>query len=183
MIDELHCFRDGEVSGLFGDQRVHLLADAAVGGMTLRRSAQLDEVHGLARVHLHIEADAVGHRDRVLRRVANPSVLQGVVQCGARVHDAVPVVAGACFTNGFRFGVAVARRQRLPFERQEPVPLQVTKGAVVGKHIESVRRPLERAAGPVAPVGAISHICAKDCGALFAGHPLHDGDQLIVGQR
>ena len=46
---------------------VHLLADAAVGGVPLRRGAQLDHVHRLARVHLHVEADAVGHRHRVGR--------------------------------------------------------------------------------------------------------------------
>ena len=70
VIGELHRRGDGAVAGLLGDQRVHLLADAAVGRMALRRGAQLDDVHGLARVHLHVEPDAIGHRDGVGRDVA-----------------------------------------------------------------------------------------------------------------
>ena len=68
VIGELHRGGDGAVAGLLGDQRVHPLADAAVGGMPLRRRAQLDDVHRLARVHVHVEAHAVGHRHRVRRQ-------------------------------------------------------------------------------------------------------------------
>ena len=47
-------------SGALLDQAVHRLADAAVGGVTLRGGAQLDHVHRLARIHLHVVAQAVG---------------------------------------------------------------------------------------------------------------------------
>src|SRR5713226_2467208 len=63
VIRELHRGGDRHVPGAAGDQRVHLLADAAVSGVPLRRRAQLDDVHRFARVHLHVKPDAVGHRD------------------------------------------------------------------------------------------------------------------------
>ena len=65
VIGELHRAGDGAVPGLLRDQGVHALADAAIGGMPLRRRAQLDDVHRLARVHVHVEPHAVGHRHRV----------------------------------------------------------------------------------------------------------------------
>ena len=42
VIGELHRGGDGAVAGALGDEAVHLLADAAVGRMALRRGAQLD---------------------------------------------------------------------------------------------------------------------------------------------
>src|SRR6185436_10028547 len=54
VIDEGHRVRDGSVAGALGDEAVHLLADAAVGGMALRRGAQLDDVHRFAREAMHV---------------------------------------------------------------------------------------------------------------------------------
>ena len=62
--------------GHLGDQPVHLLAHAPVRGVALRRRAQLDHVHRLAGVHLHDEADAVGHGNRVLGCVLEPGLAQ-----------------------------------------------------------------------------------------------------------
>src|SRR5438128_9789502 len=63
MIDEFHRLGEGAMAGSFGDQGVHLLADTAIGGMSLRRSSKLEDVHGFACVHIHVEPDAICHRD------------------------------------------------------------------------------------------------------------------------
>ena len=66
------------MAGAIGDQAVHLLADAAVGGVALRRGAQFDDVHGLARVHVHVEADPIRHRHRIGRHGVESG--QGFIQ-------------------------------------------------------------------------------------------------------
>src|SRR3954471_21201241 len=43
VVDERHRGGDGAVAGALGDQAVHVLADASVGGVALRRGAQLDD--------------------------------------------------------------------------------------------------------------------------------------------
>ena len=53
------------MAGALLDQAVHRLGDAPVRGMALRRAAELDQVHRLARVHVEIEPDAIGHGHRV----------------------------------------------------------------------------------------------------------------------
>ena len=82
MVGELHRRGNRAVAGLLGDERVHLLADAAVRRMSLRRAAQLDDVHRLARVHVHVEAHAVGHGHGVRRDVAQARVGERLVQVG-----------------------------------------------------------------------------------------------------
>ena len=74
------------------------------------------------------------------------------------------------------------RRERLPLERQQAVPLQVAERAVVGEHVEAVRGPLERAAGAVAAVGAVADVGAQHGGPLVGRHAARDREQLIVGQ-
>src|SRR5439155_22731433 len=56
MVDEAHGLGDRTVPGLFRDQPVHLLTHGAIAGVTLRRRAQLEHVHGFARVELHDKA-------------------------------------------------------------------------------------------------------------------------------
>src|SRR5436189_10726 len=56
VIREPHRGREGAVAGALGDQPVQRLCDPPVGGMALRGAAELDQVHRLARVHLHIKA-------------------------------------------------------------------------------------------------------------------------------
>ena len=51
--------------GGLGDLAVHLAGHGPVGLVALRLAAQLDQVHRLAGVHGHREADAVGQRDGV----------------------------------------------------------------------------------------------------------------------
>ena len=69
---ESHRGRDGAMPGLLRDQRMHPLTHAAIGRMALGRGAQLDHVHRLARVHVHVEANAVCHRDGVRATVSWP---------------------------------------------------------------------------------------------------------------
>ena len=44
----------------------------------------------------------------------------------------------AGFLDGRRLDVAMVRAERLPFERQQPVALEIAEGAVVGEHVEPV---------------------------------------------
>jgi hypothetical protein len=53
------------MAGLFPDQPMHGLADPSVGRVPLWRGPQLDDVHRLAGIHVHVEADTVGHYDGV----------------------------------------------------------------------------------------------------------------------
>src|SRR3954462_8411371 len=55
-----------------GDEAVHLGRDGAVAGVALAPGAQLDELHGLARVEVQDVADAVAQRERVERLAFTP---------------------------------------------------------------------------------------------------------------
>ena len=62
------------------------------------------------------------------------------------------------------------RRQRLPLEREQAVPLEIAERAVVGEDVEAVGRALERAAGAMAPVRALADVGAQDRGAIVDRH-------------
>ena len=177
-----HRVRDEPMSRLLGDQGVHLLADAPVGGMSLRSGAQLDQVHRLARVHFHVETDAVGHRHRVRRDGGQTGGVQRIVQLGRGLHHLGPVLVRARGFDGIGLDVAVERGQRLPLERQHPVALQIPERAVVGQHVKPIHRPLERAPGLVSAVAALSNIRAQHAGAVVGRHRPRDIEQPIVGK-
>src|SRR5690348_4441694 len=61
VVDEAHGCGNRAMAGHTFDEPVHLLAHTTIGRMALRRSPQLDDVHRLARVHLHDEANAIRH--------------------------------------------------------------------------------------------------------------------------
>jgi hypothetical protein len=183
VVGERHGARDRTVSRRLGDQRVHALADAAIGGMPLRRGPQLDDVHGLARVHVHVEPDAERHRDGVRRHALETGAAQALVERRRHLHGTLPHIVTAGVADRGRFAVAMARRQRLPFEGQQAMPLQIAKGAIVGEHVEAVGRALEGAPGSMPAVRAIADVCAEDARAIVRGHAPGNGHQLIVGQR
>src|SRR3954453_3964661 len=62
-VDVRHDPRHGGMH--LGDEAVHLVRDGAVAGVALAPGAQLDELHGLARVEVQDVADAVAQRERV----------------------------------------------------------------------------------------------------------------------
>ena len=78
-----------------GDEPVHGLADAPVRGVPLGRRPELQHVHRLAGVHLHVEADPVGHAHRIGRHGGEARGRDGVVERGRRLHDPPPVGAAA----------------------------------------------------------------------------------------
>src|SRR5216684_3334100 len=80
VVGKRHGRRQRAVPGPLGDQAVHRLRDAPVGRVALRGAAQLDEVHRLARVHLYVETDAVGHGHRVGGHLGQARGRDGVVQ-------------------------------------------------------------------------------------------------------
>ena len=115
--------------------------------MALRRRAQLDHVHRLARVHVHDESHAIRHRhgvlrdDRAGRRSTSASCSAAERSMTSRQSASPPASTSASGCD-----VAVARRQRLPVDRQQPMTLQIAERAVVGEHVEAIARALERAA-------------------------------------
>ena len=60
----------------------------------------------------------------------------------------------------------MARRERLPLECQQPVALKVPERAVVGQHVEAVRRPLEGAARTMTAIAAIANVAAQHTRAI-----------------
>ncbi len=76
----------------------------------------------------------------------------------------------------------MARRQGLPFERQQAVALQIAERAVVGEHVEAIGRALERAAGPVTPVPAVAGVGPQHRRAFVGRQAARDRQQLVVGQ-
>ena len=94
----------------------------------------------------------------------------------------LPHLAAAGLDERRRLAVSVARGQRLPFEREQPVTLQIAECAVVGEHVETIGGAFERAARPVATVSR-SPTYARSRPAMVSGHPPGEREQLIVGQR
>ena len=173
--------RDGAVAGLLGDEAVHLLRDLAVGGVARRHRAQLDEVHRLARVHLHREPDPVRERHRVRRLLGEP-VDERVVERRRAAHGVVELGAEPGFVDRFGDVVTVQRAQRLPLDREHPVALQVAERAVVGDDVEAVVDAFERAPGAVTTVVALPHVRAEQLAALAVAERAHARQDLIVGQ-
>ena len=131
------------------------------------RGAQLDQVHRLARVHVHVETHAIGHRDRVRTDAGEIGLLYLIVQLGAALHHTFPIVRSTDLGHRIGHQVAVKRRQRLPFEREHAVSLQITERPVVTEDIETVGCPFERAARFVAAVGALADVGLQHTGPLF----------------
>jgi len=133
------------MAGDFGNRRVHLLADPAVGRVTLGGRTKLDDVHRLPSVHVHVEPDAISHDDGVCRGIFQTSCRQRLVQRSGAFHHFTPVYERAGLLDCRRLNISVGRRERLPFERQQSMPLQIPEGAVIGQNVEPVARALERA--------------------------------------
>ena len=68
VIDEAHRGGDGRWPALLGDQAVHALGDAAIGGMALRRERSSIRCIASRAFISQVEADAVGHRQDVRPR-------------------------------------------------------------------------------------------------------------------
>ncbi len=161
VIDESHGLRDGAMSGLLGDQAVHLLADPSIGRVPLRSRAQLEQVHRLTRVHLHREADAVGHRERV-RRLLWELRRQRPIELGGPLHRGIELLRASGGVDRVGPVESVTRRQRLPLDGEHAVTLEVSERAVVSENVEPVVDPLERATGLVPAVAPVADIRAHN---------------------
>ena len=170
------------MAGLLGDQAMHRLAHPPVRRVALGRRAQLDHVHGLPRVHLQVEADPVGHGHRVRADRAEPG--PGIASYSAADSSMTRVQSpSAPASRSRRRRVAVARRQALPLEREQPVALEVAERAVVAEDVEAVDGPLEGAAGPVPSVLAAPDVGLEHALALVGGELPRESEELVVGQR
>ena len=183
MIGKDHRRRDRVVARAPGDEPMHRLADPPVGGVPLGRRAQLDDVHRLAGVQLHIETHPVRHRDRVRGDLGQPGGHDRVVELGRPPEDLRPVGLGARRRDRLGHHGAVVRREPLPLEGEQAVALQVAERAVVTQDVEAVRRPLERAPGPVASVEPLAHVGVEHRPPLLVRHLPGALEQLVVGQR
>ena len=143
---------------LQGDEPVHGLADPPVRRVPLRRGPQLDHVHGLARVELHVEAHPISHGYHVGRYLRGARRHEPLVELRRIVHHAPPVGQRPHRLDLVGADPAVARGQGLPFQCQQTVALEIAEGAIVAEHVEAVRRPLEGAARLVAAVGTRAHV-------------------------
>ena len=76
----------------------------------------------------------------------------------------------------------MTRRQLLPVDGQHAVALQVAERAVVAEDVETIRGALERAAGLVAPVGAVADVGVHQRDAIVGGQAAHTVEQLRLGQ-
>ena len=157
MIGEPHCFGDGAMSGALGDQPVHLLADPPIRRVALRRRPQFDDMHCLACVHPHVEADPERHGNGVLRHERRRVVpREAIGQTGGIGHHAFPVAPRPGAVYRLRPRATVPCRQRLPVEGEQAMALEVAERAVVRQDVERVLGVLERPSGTVTPIGPLA---------------------------
>ena len=76
----------------------------------------------------------------------------------------------------------MARRERLPLDRQHPVPLQIPERPVVRQHVEPVVDPLQPPAGPVPTVRPLPRVGPDHVELLVHRETPHPGQQLVLGQ-
>src|SRR3954470_20160482 len=137
--------------------------------MALTTGAEFDQVQRLARVELEDVPDAIGEAERVGRLIGKVFAAQPLVLGAGRLEGARVLRAQARLLDLVRNVGAEVRRQPLPLAREQTVPLQVAKRAVVGDDLEAVRERLEAAPRPVAPVLALGDEVADEAGALLRG--------------
>ena len=176
-----HRLGHGPVTGLLGDQAVHLEHDPPVGRMALRPGTQLEQVDRLAGVELHDVPQAIGHRDGV-RRLLRELLGQRLVQPRRAVHGLVERRRLPGVVDELGAHVPVVRRQALPLDRQQPVPLQVAERAVVRQHVEAVVDPLEGPARLVPAVLPLADVRPHQRQPLGRPEPGDSLEQLVLGQ-
>ena len=107
-------------------------------------------MHGLAGVHLHRVANPERERHGVLRLIGNSRA--GRRRDRPSDQRLLEAIGEAGLSDDVGHVVAEVRGQRLPFDREETVPLQVAERAVVGDEFEAVVGALEGAARAVTAV-------------------------------
>ena len=101
----------------------------------------------------------------------------------ARVfHHARPLREHARVAELLRRHVAVPGRERLPLEREQPVPLQVAEGAVVAEHVEAIGGALEGAPRLVAPVLPPADVGLQHPAPLLRAELARHRQELVVRQ-
>ena len=91
-------------------------------------------------------------------------------------------IAQSGFVDGLGDLVPVARRQRLPLDREHAVSLQIAERAVVGDDVEAVVDAFERAPGLVATVAPLPHVRAQQRDAVVGAERAHLGQHLVFGK-
>jgi hypothetical protein len=131
VVGEFHSPGDGVVTGDFGDLAMHLETNPAIGRVAGRLSSKLDQMTGLAGVHLHDETDVEAEWHHVLRNVG-PQAGAGVfVELTGPFHDPAKIESEANVFNVRGALIPEAGTETLPFDRQQPMPLQITEGTEV----------------------------------------------------
>ncbi len=150
------------VPGDLVDEPEHLAADLAVARMPLRRRAQLDEMHGLARVQLDHVAHPVTERDEVaglLRKGVDDLAVGGF----RLANGNVPSLSETGVDDRVGNLVSQRRRQLLPLHGEHAVTLQIAERPVIGHHLERVVAVLEPAPRTVAAVASMPDSSRKEC--------------------
>jgi hypothetical protein len=60
VVHELHGISKEPMTGLIADEPMHLLTDPSVALVAAFSGAEFQQMEGLASIHLHVEADAIG---------------------------------------------------------------------------------------------------------------------------
>ena len=125
-----------------------------VRGMPLRCRPQFDQVHRLTGVELQHEPHLVRERHRI-RRLRRETA-DASASCSAADRSMAASNDGRLSREVDRLGtrVTVTGRQRLPFDRQHPMALEIAKRAVVGEHVEPVLQ-IVRAPGRACAGGCV----------------------------
>src|SRR5437764_14657848 len=100
--------------------------------MALVPGAQLDELHGLARVYVEDEPDPVAQAQGIGGSAGQAPAAQPVVLGRGGLQGPAVVVAAAGLLDLVWYPGAEIRRQRLPLDCQHAMALQVSERAVVG---------------------------------------------------
>jgi hypothetical protein len=106
MIHKSHHRRDSVVSRAFSNEPMHLLADQAIGRMTLWSGTQFKNVHRLPGVHVHKEPDPVSQRYRIWGLLWE-RIYQCVMEIGGPLHSPIKLLGQSGMSHIFGHYVAV----------------------------------------------------------------------------
>ena len=159
---------------------MHLLADAAVGRIAAALRPQLQEMEGFAGIQMEIETHATGEGDGVLRDVRTEIIFQRLVEIARAAQRSIPEIAGSDGFDRFRRIIAMNRRELLPFDGEQAMPLEIAEDRIARQDVETIKRSFEGSSRLVPPVAALADIGGEDLAAILLAHSAHHGEQMVL---
>ena len=168
--------------GLIANESVHLLADPAIVRMAALDRAQLQQMHRLAGVHLHVVPDAIREGHGVLGHIGSAGGVDCIHKSCGLAEGGVPLALHSGVSDLVGGDVAVGNPQPLPVDCHQTMALQVSENAEVGEQVEAVIGSLESASRPVAAIRALPYQTPEHDGSIFFAHTTSGFQQLLVRQ-